>query len=49
MKTDVFHEFRNTCLKYYGLDPCYYSSSFGLGWNTMLKMTGVKVGSYFRY
>ena len=27
--TDVFEEFSNVCLKYYGLDPCCYFSSPG--------------------
>ena len=25
--TDLFEKFINTCLEYYGLDPCYYFSS----------------------
>ena len=29
-------------LKSYNLDPCYYFSSPGLGWDAMLKMTGVR-------
>ena len=41
--TDVFENFIKTCLKYYGLDPCHYFSSPGLSWDTMLKMTGVKL------
>ena len=28
--TDVFEKYINTCLVYYGLDPCYYFSSPGL-------------------
>ena len=40
---DVFEKFIDTCLKYYGLDPCHYFSSPGLSWNAMLKMTGVKL------
>ena len=40
---DVFEKFIDTCLKYYGLDPCHYFSSPGLSWDTMLKMTGVKL------
>ena len=27
---DVFEKFIDTCLKFYGLDPCHYFSSFGL-------------------
>ena len=33
---DVFENFRNTCMRYYKLDPCHYSTSPGLSW---LKMT----------
>ena len=40
---DVFEKFIDTCLKYYGLDPCHYFSSPGLSWGTILKMTGVKL------
>ena len=40
---DDFEKFINTCLKHYGLDPCHYFSSPGLIWDTMLKMTGVKL------
>ena len=32
-----------TCLKFYGLDPCHCFSSPGLSWDSMLKMTGVKL------
>ena len=39
---DVFEKFINTCLKYYGLDPCHYFSSLGLSWDAMLKMTGIE-------
>ena len=35
--------FKNTCLKYYELDPCHYFSAPGLSWDAMLKMTGVKL------
>ena len=37
----VFEKFNDTCLKFYGLDPCHYFSSPGLSWDAMLKMTGV--------
>ena len=37
---DVFEKFIDTCLDYYGLDPCHYFSSPGLSWDAMLKMTG---------
>ena len=40
---DIFEKFIGTCLKYYGLDPCYYFSSPGLSWDAMLKVTGVKL------
>ena len=36
-------QFIATCLKYYGLDPCYYFSSPGLSWDVILKATGVKL------
>ena len=39
---DVFEKFVDTCLKFYGLDPCHYFSSLGLSLDAMLKMTGVK-------
>ena len=40
---DVFEKFTETCLKFYGLDPCHYFSFPGLSWDAMLKMTGVKL------
>ena len=40
---DVFENFIDTCLKYYGLDPCHYFSAPGLSWDAMLKMTGIKL------
>ncbi|XP_078355713.1 uncharacterized protein LOC144640434 [Oculina patagonica] len=40
---DVFESFRKTCLKYYKLDPCHYFSSPGLSWDSMLKMTDIKL------
>ena len=40
---DAFKKFINTCLQFYGLDPCHYFSSPGLYWDVMLKMTGVKL------
>ena len=45
--TDVFEKFIDTCLKFYKLDPCHYFSSPGLSWDTMLKMTGVKLEKIF--
>ena len=40
---DVFEKFIDTCLKFYGLDPCHYFSSPGLSWDAMLKMTGMRL------
>ena len=40
---DPFEKFINTCLKYYGLDPCHYFSSHGLSWDAMFKMTGTEI------
>ena len=40
---DVFEKFIDTCLKYYGLGPCHYFCSPGLGWDAMLKMTVIKL------
>ena len=39
---DVFESFRKTCLQY-KLDPCLYFTSPGLSWDTMLKMTNMKL------
>ena len=41
--TDVFENFRKTCMKYYKLDPCHYFTSPGLTWDAMLKMTNIKL------
>ena len=41
---DVFEKFIDTCLRFYGLDPCHYFSSPGLSWDAMLKTTGVRLG-----
>ena len=38
---DVFEKFIFTCLNYYNLDPCHYSSAPVLSRDAMLKMTGV--------
>ena len=43
MLCDVFEKFINTCLNYYGLDPCHYFSSPGLSWDAMLKMTKIEL------
>ena len=39
----VFEKFIDTCLKFYGLDPCHYFSSPWLNWGAMLKMTSVQL------
>ena len=41
--TDVFENFRKTCMQYYKLDPCHYFTSPGLSWVAMLKMTNIKL------
>ena len=41
--TDVFENFRKTCMQYYKLDPGHYFASPGLSWDAMLKMTNVKL------
>ena len=41
--TDVFENFRKTCMQYYKLDPCHYFTSPELSWDAMLKMTKVKL------
>ena len=41
--TDVFENFRKTCMQYYKLDPCHYFTHLGLSWDAMLKMTNIKL------
>ena len=43
LQTDVFDNFRKTSMQYYKLDPYHYFTSPGLGWDTMLKMTGIEL------
>ena len=43
MLTDVFVNFRKTCLRYYKLDPYHYFSGPGMSWDSMLKMTDIKL------
>ena len=38
---DVFENFRDICLKIYGLDPVYYFTAPGLAWDACLKMTNI--------
>ena len=40
---DVFENFRDLCLKIYGLDPVYYFSAPGLAWDACLKMTNINL------
>ena len=39
---DVFEKFIDTCLTFYGLDPCHCFSSPRLIWDAMLKKSGAK-------
>ena len=41
--TNVFENFRKTCMQYYKLDPFHYFTSLGLSWDAMLKMTNIKL------
>jgi hypothetical protein len=42
--SDVFENFRKTCIKYYdGLDPANYISAPSLAWDAMLKKTEVEL------
>ena len=40
---DVFENFRDICLKIYGLDPVHYYTAPGLAWDACLKITGVQL------
>ena len=40
---DVFENFRDLCLKIYGLDPAHYYTAPGLAWDACLKLTGVEL------
>ena len=50
---DAFKKFINRSLEIYKLDPSYYFSSPGLGWDAMSKKTEIKlkrisdIGNYF--
>ena len=46
---DVFEKFIDTCMKFYGFDPCHYFSSPGLSWDAILKMTGVNLEKNIRH
>ena len=41
--TDVFENFRKTCMQYYKLDPCHYFTSPGFSWDATLKNTNIKL------
>ena len=41
--SDVFENFRDVCLKYYDLDPAWYSTAPGLAWDAALKKTNIKL------
>ena len=40
---DVFENFRDICLKNYGLDPVHYYTAPGLAWDAMLKVTKINL------
>ena len=40
---DVFEAFRETSMSAYNLDPCHYLTLPGLAWDSMLKLTKVKL------
>ncbi|XP_050454177.1 uncharacterized protein LOC126852925 [Cataglyphis hispanica] len=39
---DIFENFRDACMKSYGLDPAHYYTLPGYTWDAMLKYTGVR-------
>ncbi|XP_061728728.1 uncharacterized protein LOC133533711 [Cydia pomonella] len=41
--TDVFENFRNVCMKTYGLDPAHYYTAPGLSWDAMLRVTKIEL------
>ena len=41
--TDVFENFRRTCLQYYSLDPCHYYSAPGLSWDALLRTSKINL------
>ena len=40
---DVFENFRDLCMKNYGLDPAWYYTAPGLAWDAALKITEIKL------
>ena len=41
--TDVFENFRDMCISYYGLDPVYYYTLPNFAFDAMLKRTGIEI------
>ena len=41
--TDIFENFRDVCLKNCKLDPAWYYTSPGLSWDSLQKITGMKL------
>ena len=41
--TDLFEQFRKTCLERYGLDSAWYFTSPGLAWDALLKHSEAKL------
>ena len=46
LSVDVFEKFRDLCLEYYEIDPCYTYSTPRLTWICGLKYTDVKLKKY---
>ncbi len=40
---DVFENFRDMCIEYYGLDPAHYYTLPNYAWDVMLKMTDIEL------
>ncbi|XP_031633765.1 uncharacterized protein LOC116347343 [Contarinia nasturtii] len=40
---DIFENFRDNCIKLYGLDPAHYYTLPGYSWDCMLKYTNVEI------
>ena len=47
--SDVFENFRKTCLHHYNLDPAHFYTSPGLAWDACLKETGQKLQLLYDY
>ena len=43
LNTDVFQNFRDMCIKGYGLDPAHSVSLPGLAWQACLKKTNIEL------